>query len=170
MQFLQLLLCAAYGRGMSWWRHTWWRVLAILGWSIAAAFAVTSAIQSIQLADTHLRIEWGNAAEWSASVFGGLAAVAGFGALFYAAREWSAGQAERRDNDADQARLIMVEPADQGINAQPVWQFPADDDVVIHNRSDAPVCPVSTASSRTRSVPVSTTDRSPRRRAVSAMT
>jgi hypothetical protein len=32
-----------------------------------------------------------------------------------------------------------VEPADQGVNARPIWDFTTVDDVVIHNHSDAPV-------------------------------
>ncbi|BBY67356.1 hypothetical protein [Mycolicibacterium helvum] len=113
-----------------------WPIVCVVGWLFAIAFGATAAIQHIELADRHLHIEWGNAAEWASGVFGGVAAVAAFGALFYAAREWSATQTERRDNEADQARLIVAQPVDpQHWSPPPIHRWP----VVVANHSTAAV-------------------------------
>jgi hypothetical protein len=109
------------------WRRIRWRILAVLGWCLAGAFGTVAAIQRIELHDKHLYFQWGNAAEWAAAV----GTTATFGALFYAALEWRAAQAERRDREADQARLIVTEHPDPD-------NF-RDESVVVRNHSDAPV-------------------------------
>lgn len=51
---------------------------------MAGAFGAVIAIQRVELDKKHLHIEFGNLAEWLA----GAGALAAFGALFYASREW----------------------------------------------------------------------------------
>lgn len=98
----------------------------MLGWCLAGAFGTFAAIQRIELHDKHFYVQWGNTAD-------GLrpGATAAFGALFYAALEWRAAQAERRDREADQARLIVAE--------HPNPDDFDDERVVVRNHSDAPV-------------------------------
>ena len=71
----------------------------------------------------------------------GIATIAAFGALLFAALTWRAGQAERRSRDADQARLIVVEAADADIPAPPGYKVPilTERDFVVRNRSRAPI-------------------------------
>jgi hypothetical protein len=110
-----------------WWRRIPWPMLALLGWSLAGVFGVVAAIERIQLQNRHFHIEWGNAAAW----LGGVGAFAAFGALFYAALQWRVAQTERRDREADQARLIVTESYSSK-------NFD-DESVVVRNHSEAPI-------------------------------
>lgn len=102
-----------------------WRALAV---TLAAMLSVLGGGLLIHAGV----VEWGgepqfgNVAEWIAAV----GTVAAFGALFLAVREWLAGQAERRDEEANQARLIIVEPAVEGSYSG---------ELVVRNRSGSPV-------------------------------
>lgn len=113
-----------------------WPIVALLGWCTAGFFAVILAVQRIEL-QGHLHIAWGNAPEWLSAI----ATIAAFGALLFAALTWRAGQAERRSRDADQARLIVVEPEDPDIPATPGYKVPIlkERDFVVRNRSRAPI-------------------------------
>ncbi|MBB3751029.1 hypothetical protein FHT44_003524 [Mycolicibacterium sp. BK634] len=96
--------------------------------ALALVFAFVAAIQSIELHDRHLFVEWGTVPAWLA----GLGAFASFGVLALGLREWNTAQRERRDRDADQARLIIAEPLPLGAEA-------VEGDFVIRNHSQAPV-------------------------------
>jgi hypothetical protein len=54
-----------------------------------------------------------------------------FGGLVIAMSELRAGRADRRDNEANQARLVAIEPRDSG--NQHIFK------AVVHNHSDAPI-------------------------------
>lgn len=99
-----------------------------------SALIVVIGIQSAMLHAQGWRLELGSLADWVQAV-GTLAA---FGALLYAAREWRASQAERRDARADQARLIVMGPADSSeLDSSGV---PTDaPHVVVRNHSASPV-------------------------------
>src|SRR5690348_11754401 len=101
-----MLLDSTFGAMDGWWRRIQWPIVALLGWCLAGVFGALAGIQRVELDKQHFLVQWGNAAEWLA----GVGTVAGFGALFYAAREWGAAQGERRDREAEQARLVVVEP------------------------------------------------------------
>lgn len=89
--------------------------------------AAAVVVQATMLRSRGWTVPLGNVAEWLAAV----GTFAAFGALFLAAREWRASQAERRGGEANQARLIIVEPADEQ---------PGDPHaLVIRNRSQSPV-------------------------------
>ncbi|MFZ3328794.1 MAG: hypothetical protein WA231_24265, partial [Methylocella sp.] len=99
---------------------------------MAGAFGAVIAIQRVELDKKHLHIELGNLAEWLA----GAGALAAFGALFYASREWRQAQIERRDQQAGQARLIFAEPVDPSLyTPPPVYKWP----VTVSNRSPSPI-------------------------------
>jgi hypothetical protein len=117
-------------------RQLRWPIVALLGWCLAGFFAVTLTIQRIEL-QGHLHIAWGNAPEWLSAI----ATIAAFGALLFAALTWRAGQAERRSRDADQARLIIVEPKDPDIPATAGYRVPLlkERDFVVRNHSPAPI-------------------------------
>ena len=105
----------------------------MLGWCLAITFCLIATVQRIELQHDHLKVAWGNAPEWLA----GIGTVAAFGALLVAALEWRAGQAERRDNEADQARLIVAESVVDRVGDSMPWL--RDCGVKVHNRSSAPV-------------------------------
>lgn len=118
------------------WRRIPWQVVASLGWCVAVAFGAVIAIQRVELDKKHLHIEFGNLAEWLA----GAGSLAAFGALFYASRQWRQAQIERRDQQADQARLIVAEPVDPSLyTPPPVYKWP----VTVSNRSPSPIFNVS---------------------------
>ncbi len=77
-------------------------VLAVL----VVVLGVVVVVQARMLLTRGWGVPLGNVAEW----VGALGTLATFGAVFYAAREWRAAEAERRDRAADQARLIVTEP------------------------------------------------------------
>ena len=79
-------------------------------------------------------VAWGNFAEWVA----GAGSIAAFGALLFAAQEWRKGQAEKRDREADQARLVIVVPQHAGQLPEKgvIWHTGG---IVISNRSESPV-------------------------------
>jgi hypothetical protein len=120
-----------------WWRHISWPGLAVLGWSLAGVFAVLAGIQRAELDKQHLLVQWGNAAEW----VGGLGTVAAFfaasWAAVYAAREWRAAQLERHDRAAEQARLVIVEPA-AGASLESLARH-EEMEAVVRNHSGGPV-------------------------------
>jgi hypothetical protein len=102
----------------------------------SGGFGVVAAIQHVELDKHHLHIEFGNLAEWLA----GGGSLAAFGAIFYASLEWRQAQIERRDQQADQARLIIAEPVGpEHYNPSPVHTRP----VTVSNRSQSPVFNVS---------------------------
>lgn len=76
-----------------------------VGLFIALVSLILSAVALIESVG-QLNPAWGTVPEWLAAT-GSLFA---FGALVVAVSEWRSGQQERRDREADQARLIIVEP------------------------------------------------------------
>jgi polyferredoxin len=79
----------------------WIILLAVLVMILAALVVV----QAWMLLSNGWTVPIGSVADWLQAV----ATVAAFGALlFYASREWGRGQLERRDREADQARLIVM--------------------------------------------------------------
>jgi hypothetical protein len=137
-----------------------------LGWGLAVAFGIAAAIQRLELAHAHWpwhwRFELGNLAEWAAA----LATLGGLGALLYLRREWRSSQAERRaleserqkadkerrdlaaareaerrDHELSQARLIIVEhtPFESRSWGGDDPPNSAHRDAVIRNYSDAPI-------------------------------
>ena len=102
------------------------------------ALAVVVVMQALMLRSRGWTVPLGNVAEWVAGVGAVAAFVAAFGALLYTAREWQAAQAERRGREADQARLIVAEPAEPA-ELEPSG-LPSDEPhVVVRNHSEAPV-------------------------------
>lgn len=123
---------------VGWWRRIRWPIIALVGCSLAIVFGVTAAIQRIELQDRHLHIEWGNTAEWVA----GVGTFAAFGVLLVAALQWRSDQADRRDHEADQARLIIIEPV------KPRNAPPNESHVVVRNHSSAPVFDLTVSSDK----------------------
>ncbi|BBX56952.1 hypothetical protein TM48_01435 [Mycobacterium shottsii] len=84
-------------------------------------------------------------AGWVASV----GSIAAFGALLVAVMEWRRGQSERRDQEADQARLVFLVPLDAGPRPEDgvIWQSGA---IRISNRSESPVFDVEAAWANTK--------------------
>lgn len=68
--------------------------LAIVFTVLAVVLGVVAVVQARMLLARGWGVPLGNVAEWVA----GVGALAAFGALFYAAREWSSAQEERRDH------------------------------------------------------------------------
>jgi hypothetical protein len=87
--------------------------------------------------------------EWGSAAFTGIAAigvVAAFGSLRIVRREWESEQGERRDQLANQARLIVVEEVPPAEMVPPANEAPRRPDgkpeyryVVIRNHSKEPV-------------------------------
>ncbi|WP_454789803.1 hypothetical protein [Mycolicibacterium lutetiense] len=99
-----------------------------------SVLVVVIGIQSAMLHAQGWRVELGSLADWVQAA----GTVAAFGALLFAAREWRASQAERRDTEADQARLMVMGPAEES-ELEP-WNLPTDSPhVVVRNHSDSPV-------------------------------
>jgi hypothetical protein len=96
---------------------------------------VVAVIQRIELQDKHLHVQWGSVPDWVQAV----GTIAAFGALLYAAREWRDGQTERRDREADQARLVLAERY-----LQEFWGGPPSHQqfVVVRNHGRSPVVDV----------------------------
>lgn len=119
-------------------RRIAWPVVAVAGWCIAVVLGVVAGVQAAELQNHHLYIDWGNFPEW----LQGVGTFAAFGALYFAANEWRAQRIERRDAEADQARLILVEPAIASDPAPPrmedICKTPWPQ-VVVRNHSDGPI-------------------------------
>lgn len=94
---------------------------------LIVVLAVVVVAQALMLRADGWTVPLGNVAEW----IGGFGSMAAFGAVLFAALEWRAGQAERRDEEANQARLIIVEPASEHSRIPQT--------LVIRNRSQSPV-------------------------------
>jgi hypothetical protein len=122
------------GNAWRWFRQQWnvvtW-VLAALTLIFAALAVTFGAIVLVQWAELRSRDmppAWG-------TIFAGVGAVGtliAFGALLVTVLEWRAGHNERRDREADPARLIVAEPVG---GDDPV----AADNIVIRNHSSEPV-------------------------------
>lgn len=115
----------------SWCNHEWNRHVSKLACFFAVLSLMLGVLALVQWRELRYRgipPDWGNVPEWVAA-FGTLAA---FGALAVTASQWLGAM-------ANQARLIIVEPARQADGTQKFWDFAADDDIVIQNHSDAPV-------------------------------
>jgi hypothetical protein len=127
----------------AWWHRSGWRTTAAVAVPLAVSFGVVAAIQRIELQNRHLHVNWGTVPEWLA----GVGTFAAFGALLFAAREWRAAQVERRDREASQARLIIVEPAAGAASDKVQSAFLRHEiDAVIKNHSHAPIFNLAIAS------------------------
>ena len=105
-------------------RH--WRTVAIIILCVlVVALGVVVVLQAAMLRSSGWTTELGNVAEGVQAV----ATLAAFGALWIAVREWRSGQQDRRDKEADQARLMVVE---QVVNEDDSL---AEGDMQIRNRS-----------------------------------
>jgi hypothetical protein len=107
----------------AWWRRSGWRTIAVVAVPLAGIFGVIAMHRSVFCP---LAVEWGSVAE----LLTGVGTVALFGALLFAALEWRAGQAERRDEKADQARVVIAEPTKKIENER---------NAVVRNYSSAPI-------------------------------
>jgi hypothetical protein len=124
-------------RGVKEWckRHMGW--LAVVFAALALMLLVVVGFQAVMLYSEDWRPAFGSLPEYLAA----LGSFSTFGVLWFAAREWRRGERERRDREAGQARLIVVEHQPfidrsyGGMNPPP----PRRRDVVIHNRSSEPV-------------------------------
>lgn len=96
---------------------------------LAVVLGLTAAVQGVELQERHLHANWGKVPDYLT----GLGAVAAFGALLIAALEWRQSQAERRDREADQARLIVAALWGVGVTDK-FRQF-----IILRNHSDQPV-------------------------------
>jgi hypothetical protein len=116
-------------------RHT--GLLAVVFAVLNLVLLVVVAFQAWMLHSEGWRPALGSFPEYLAA----LGSFATFGVLWFAAREWRRGESERRDSEAGQARLIVVDHVPHvdrsygGQNPPP----PGRRNVVIHNRSTEPV-------------------------------
>jgi hypothetical protein len=136
-------------RRWRWLERQWDRYtsdLACFFAALALIFGLVAGVQRVQLHDRHLWVDWGTVPEWIA----GIGSLIAFGALLVAVWEWRSGQVERRDREADQARLIIVEPvkpAADGVGSL-VW-YQNDEPapyLVVCNHSTTPVFNLQVAS------------------------
>lgn len=88
-----------------WDRHI--NEFACLFTALTLIFGLIAVIQRFELYDRHLGLDWGTVPDWLA----GASSLIAIGALTVAVWEWRSGQVERRDREADQARLVIVELA-----------------------------------------------------------
>lgn len=115
------------------------RTAATVGWVMVAALGLAVVIQAFALrdrllaAECQLSVNWGNVPDWLT----GLGAMAAFAALFFAASEWRHTQAERRDSEGDQARLVVLEVVEED-RSRGTWDLL----VTVRNHSSAPVLDV----------------------------
>lgn len=131
----------------------WWikyaGTLAILFASLTVALLVVVCSQAAMLYSLGSRLVMGNLAEWVAAGGTAIAAVgvlAAFGNLRIVRREWESAQGERRDQRANQARLIIVEAVPRAEQVPPANEAPRRPDmqpeyryVLIRNHSNEPV-------------------------------
>jgi hypothetical protein len=112
-------------------------LLAVVFTVLTLALLVIVGIQAVMLYNEDFRPALGNFAEYLTA----LGSLSTFGVLWFAAREWRRGESERRDSEAGQARLIVVDHVPHvdrsfgGQNPPP----PGRRNVVIQNRSTEPV-------------------------------
>jgi hypothetical protein len=128
-------------------RHASW--LAIIFAVLAIVFLVVVCFQAWMLHSRGWRIALGTMPEWVSAAFTGIAAIgvlAAFGNLRIVRREWKIAQLERRDQLANQARLIIVEAVPRAEMVPPANKAPVRPDgkpehryVVIRNHSQEPV-------------------------------
>lgn len=111
----------------------WVAATAVLG-GLAVVLSAAVTVQAVMLHAKGWRLQFGTLPDWVAGVGTLGAFMAAFGALTIAVREWRAGQEGRRDQEAEQARLIIAEPVDT-----PRSVSPNRSDVVVRNHSAAPV-------------------------------
>jgi hypothetical protein len=121
--------------GVRQWWHRHAGVLAVAFALLAMLLAVVVVVQAVMLRTRGWGVPIGNVAEWIAAV----GALAAFGALFYAATEWRAAQVERRDSEAEQARLIIVEPVEPDRSSGSLRWIKHFDEFVVRNYSASPV-------------------------------
>jgi membrane protein implicated in regulation of membrane protease activity len=128
-------------------RHAGW--LAI-GFAIVAIVLLgVAAFQAWMLHSQGWLIALGTLPDWVTAAFTGVAAIgvlAAFGSLRIVRGEWKSQQDERRDQQANQARLIIVEAVPRAEMVPPANEAPVRPDgkpeyryVVIRNRSQEPV-------------------------------
>jgi hypothetical protein len=123
--------------------------LAIVLAVLALVLLVVVCFQAVMLHSKGWRMALGTVPEWGSAAFTGVAAIgvlAAFGSLQIVRREWESEQDERRDQLANQARLIVVEdvpPAElvPPANEAPPWpdMKPEYRYVRIRNHSKEPV-------------------------------
>jgi hypothetical protein len=128
-------------------RHAGW--LAIIFAVLAVVLLGVVCFQAWMLHSRGWRIALGTVPEWGSAAFTGIAAigvVAAFGSLRIVRREWESEQGERRDQLANQARLIVVEEVPPAEMVPPANEAPRRPDgkpeyryVVIRNHSQEPV-------------------------------
>ncbi|MCV7402689.1 hypothetical protein H7K24_21355 [Mycobacterium fragae] len=123
-----------------WKRNVGW--LAIVFAAVALALLVIVCLQAAMLHSKGWRILMGSLPEYLAA-FGSLSTL---GVLALAVDEWRRDQRERRDQLANQARLIIVESVPRAEMVPPANQAPVRPDgkpeyryVVIRNRSQEPI-------------------------------
>ena len=128
-------------------RHAGW--LAIIFAVLALMLFGVVCVQAWMLHSRGWRIALGTVPEWGSAAFTGIAAIgvlAAFGSLRIVRREWESEQADRRDQLANQARLIIVEAVPRAAMVPPANQAPVRPDgkpeyryVVIRNHSQEPI-------------------------------
>jgi hypothetical protein len=131
-----------------WWKRNAGRTTMVFA-VLTLVLAVVVAVQALTLHAQGSRLVMGTLPEWVSAVATGGAAIgvlAAFGTLQIGRREWESEQAERRDQLANQARLIIVEAVPRAEMVPPANQAPVRPDgkpeyryVVIRNRSQEPV-------------------------------
>jgi hypothetical protein len=119
--------------GQQWRKHA--PTLAAVFAPLTVVGGVVAVVQARMLTAKGWTVPLGDVAEWVS----GVGSLAAFGALFVAASEWRSGQVERRDREADQARLIIAElVTDLALYKE--WGVTDDlKRAVARNYSDAPV-------------------------------
>jgi hypothetical protein len=128
-------------------RHAGW--LAILFASLAFILLAVVSVQAVMLHSRGWRLVMGSLPEWvsaGGTVIAAFGVLAAFGSLRIVRREWESQQAERRDELANQARLIVVEDVPRAEMVPPANQARPRPDgkpeyryVVIRNHSQEPV-------------------------------
>lgn len=89
--------------GQQWRKHA--PTLALVFAPLTVVGGGVAVVQGRMLTAQGWTVPLGNMAEWVS----GVGSLAGFLALLIAVSEWRSGQVERRDREADQARLMIAE-------------------------------------------------------------
>ena len=114
------------------WTERQWAIhaseLACLFAVLALLLGLLTVVQWGELRRRQMPADWGNVPGW----VGALGTLAAFGALAVTLFEW-------RANWANQARLVVPQPAQSDSSPKSLWDRAAHDDVVIHNHSSSPV-------------------------------
>lgn len=131
-----------------WWKRNAGRTAIVLA-LVTLVLGVVVLVQAVTLHAQGSRLVMGTFPEWVSAVGTAAAAIgvlAAFGTLQIGRREWETQQAERRDQLANQARLIIVEAVPRAEMVPPANQAPVMPDgkptyryVVIRNHSHEPV-------------------------------